>query len=63
MNPFTSATVQCPYCWEPIEISIDASVSHQEYVEDCPICCRPILVTVATEHGEVVAVNAQAENE
>jgi hypothetical protein len=63
MDPFTTATVQCPYCWEQIEILIDASVPNQEYVEDCQICCRPILVNVVSENGEVVAVNAQAENE
>jgi hypothetical protein len=63
MNRLTTATIQCPYCWQQIDISIDASVPNQEYVEDCQICCRPILVNVVSENGEVIAVNAQAENE
>ena len=32
----------CPYCGEPVDLLIDAGGSDaQEYVEDCPICCRP----------------------
>lgn len=39
--------VMCPYCGEPNEISLDAGGgSHQDYVEDCQVCCRPWRVTV-----------------
>ncbi|MEM1032953.1 MAG: CPXCG motif-containing cysteine-rich protein [Myxococcota bacterium] len=32
----------CPYCWEIVEVWVDVSGgSHQRYVEDCPVCCRP----------------------
>ncbi|WP_444996674.1 CPXCG motif-containing cysteine-rich protein [Aliikangiella sp. IMCC44359] len=34
--------VQCPYCWEFIEILVDCSVEEQAYIEDCQVCCRPI---------------------
>lgn len=34
----------CPYCGEPIELVADDSAGAQEYVEDCPVCCRPIQV-------------------
>ena len=27
-------TVQCPHCWEAIEVLVDPSVEEQEYVED-----------------------------
>ncbi|MFN2160792.1 MAG: CPXCG motif-containing cysteine-rich protein [Candidatus Promineifilaceae bacterium] len=36
----------CPWCGECIELAIDCSVGHQQYVEDCQICCGPILITV-----------------
>lgn len=39
--------VQCPYCWEPIDLLLDASAGAQEYVEDCAVCCRPIIVHVS----------------
>ena len=42
--------LQCPYCGEGIELQIDSGGdSHQEYVEDCPVCCRPWQVEVWTE--------------
>ena len=43
----TSTTVQCPYCGEQNEVSLDpGSGSAQEYVEDCQVCCRPWLMYV-----------------
>jgi hypothetical protein len=41
------ATVICPYCSAPVEISLDpGSGSDQEYVEDCEVCCQPWTVSV-----------------
>ena len=34
--------VQCPYCGEAFETLLDLSGGSACYVEDCPICCRPI---------------------
>lgn len=34
--------IQCPYCGEPLEVSIDCSVQQQHYIEDCQVCCCPI---------------------
>jgi hypothetical protein len=36
--------VQCPYCGETFETSVDGSVGSQEYIEDCQVCCRPIVL-------------------
>ena len=33
---------QCPYCWEEISMLLDPSITQQNYVEDCEICCNPI---------------------
>jgi hypothetical protein len=44
----SAGTVWCPYCGEPNEVLIDpAGGTHQDYVEDCQVCCRPwrLLVT------------------
>jgi len=41
------ATASCPYCGEPVSITLDpGSGSDQEYVEDCPVCCQPWQVFV-----------------
>lgn len=34
--------VQCPYCGEAFETLLDLSAGSARYVEDCPVCCRPI---------------------
>jgi len=35
-------TVDCPYCGEAFEADVDTSAGNQDYIEDCPVCCRPI---------------------
>lgn len=51
--------VHCPACGEPLELAIDASAGSQAYVEDCQVCCRPMLVRVAidVESGTAVTVD------
>ena len=40
------ADIHCPYCGETILIRLDLSAGDQSYVEDCQVCCQPILVGV-----------------
>lgn len=39
----------CPYCGEPILLLIDHSAGSQHYIEDCPVCCRPIQILVSVD--------------
>jgi hypothetical protein len=55
--------VQCPYCWETLDLSVDPSVEDQEYVEDCQVCCQPILVHVVLDENLTPSVTVRAENE
>lgn len=58
-----TVAVGCPYCGEGIELLVDCSVADQEYVEDCSVCCRPIVVFAhVSEHGDI-SVNVHTENE
>jgi Cysteine-rich CPXCG len=43
-TPFS--TVQCPYCGEPFETTIDTSAGSTSYIEDCQVCCQPIEMTL-----------------
>lgn len=63
MDTLQPATIQCPYCWESIEVLVDCSVRHQEYIEDCPVCCRPMILRVSAKNGEVVQIEARSEDE
>jgi hypothetical protein len=62
MQDLQTAFIVCPYCWESIEVLVDCSVSRQEYVEDCSVCCRPIVITVVSSPGEVVSIDVRAED-
>ena len=46
------AEVDCPYCGQQLEISLDPSVPRQTYVEDCQVCCRPMQIRVDFMDGE-----------
>jgi hypothetical protein len=61
MLPFES--ILCPYCGESIDLFVDDSVDHQQYVEDCQVCCRPIHVSVTTNGEDGVTLVARAEND
>jgi len=43
----------CPYCGEPIELVVDDSAGSAAYVEDCPVCCRPMQVDVDVSNAAV----------
>ena len=62
MNGLEATTIQCPYCWESIEIIVDCSVEHQEYVEDCEVCCQPIIMSIAVSMDGQPEVNVTREN-
>ena len=47
-----SQSLQCPYCGELIELTIDASAGGQAYIEDCSVCCRPIEVSLFADGGQ-----------
>ena len=58
-----TAEAWCPYCGEACELILDpGGGTHQEYVEDCPVCCRPWRVTVRWTGG-VASVELETEDE
>ena len=63
MNELIERQVSCPYCGERIEVLLDASVSHQTYIEDCQVCCRPINFDVSISQGGDVVVRVSHEDE
>ncbi|OQK16183.1 hypothetical protein AU255_13865 [Methyloprofundus sedimenti] len=63
MNELEERKKQCPYCGESIDILIDCSETHQNYIEDCPVCCQPITVDVTVSHEGEIAIVLFQENE
>ena len=63
MTDLLEARVRCPYCGEMIDIFVDASLDEQRYVEDCQVCCRPILLDVAVDPEGEANVVSRREND
>lgn len=59
----SSHDVACPYCGETINIDVDHSVESQSYVEDCQVCCQPIVVSVVIDEADNPAISCTVENE
>lgn len=63
MPEVTEQPISCPYCGEAISVLIDDSLPEQSYVEDCQVCCRPIVLYVTVDSDGDVMVSARCENE
>ncbi len=58
-----NAEANCPYCGEPVDVPVDPGGGPaQEYVEDCPVCCRPWRVTVRYDAEGKAIVRLAAED-
>lgn len=52
----------CPYCGEAVEAVLDLSAGDQQYIEDCSVCCRPIVFDLRTD-GQDWSLDVRSENE
>lgn len=56
--------VECPYCGESFTTTVDGSAGDQDYVEDCPVCCRPIEFAVTIDGtGHLESVRLRRDDE
>ena len=62
MNGLEATEVQCPYCWEMINFTIDCSVPEQEYIEDCEVCCQPIDLKITINTDGLPTVQTERDN-
>ena len=54
--------VDCPACGEPVVLAVDTTAGdEQDYVEDCPVCCRAMDVFVRCQPGTVHSVSVSAD--
>ena len=45
-------TARCPYCGERVTVAIEPiGANAEQYVEDCPVCCRPWTVEVTRDES------------
>lgn len=55
------ATIQCPFCGQSFDVTVDTSLASQRFTTDCEVCCRPFEVHAECKSGEVVSVEALSE--
>jgi len=56
--------IQCPYCGETIDLSIDRSNADCKYIEDCQVCCRPMVIQVSDNTmGGALTVTVRRDDE
>jgi len=53
-----SATITCPWCLEPVEITIEADVDGT-FVQDCEVCCRPWTMHVGHDDDGELRVDVE----
>jgi hypothetical protein len=59
----TDAAYACPHCGERNYVGVDPSAgSRQRFVEDCPVCCSPIVFDVRVDaDGDGLVESAERE--
>jgi transcription elongation factor Elf1 len=60
--PDHEATYVCDSCGEEIVVPVDISAgAHQDYVEDCPVCCHPMILHVQIDSDGEAHVEGEHE--
>lgn len=54
MKALETVSATCPYCGQSIVLQVDCGEIGQRYVEDCPVCCRPMDVVIGEAADEGV---------
>ncbi len=59
-----TVSLDCPYCGQTFTTTADLSGGSQQYIEDCPVCCRPVecLLEVGA-NGELLSLDVRRDDE
>jgi hypothetical protein len=56
--------VDCPYCGENFDTVVETCDGSQDYIEDCPVCCRPIEFHLETgADAELLTLTARRDDD
>lgn len=55
--------ISCPYCGEPLTLLLDESDSGGSYIEDCQVCCQPMIVTIFDGGGGELTAHVKREDD
>ena len=63
MDLLQEPAISCPYCGESITILADGSLQEQQYIEDCQVCCKPMVIHLQVSTDGQCRVEARHEDE
>lgn len=64
MEKLSEQDIDCPYCGETISVFIDSQEAGTQYIEDCQMCCRPIVFQIEDSgYDDAPAVRVYAEDD
>lgn len=55
------ATYVCDACGETIVVPVEPGTGAGAYVEDCPVCCNPMVLDVRWDDEGRARIDARAE--
>jgi hypothetical protein len=55
--------ILCPYCGEVFTTTVDLSAGDQQYIEDCQVCCNPIVFSINMDMHGGFTVQTRRDNE
>lgn len=63
MEVLTEHDIGCPYCGEVITVLVDPTDLDDEYIEDCQVCCRPIVFSIVDGGLGAVGLSVRREDD
>ncbi|MEP7727853.1 CPXCG motif-containing cysteine-rich protein [Marinomonas primoryensis] len=63
MSKLLEKDISCPYCGESIDVVIEILEENQEYIEDCQVCCRPIVFNIEVAFDGSPSISVHSEDE
>ena len=63
MDSLVEHSINCPYCGEIIAVLVDPGDAGSQYIEDCQVCCRPIIFNLVTTIDGELSLSVHDENE
>lgn len=63
MTCLIEKVIYCPYCGESITVLINNEEIGQEYIEDCQVCCKPIIFSLSESTCGDLSISVRDENQ
>ena len=63
MIELNEQNIECPYCGETILVLVDKQEVGTQYIEDCQVCCRPIVFQIFEDSSSDLVVTVYSEDD